>query len=280
MLLDAVVARVLDDALAHAERKVEPAMRGIALLEVLDDAQRMKIVVEAATMPLEALVQRALAGVAKRRMADVVNQRQRLRQILVQAKRRGDGAGDLRDLNGVGQPAAKVVGGAAGKDLRLARQPAKGARLHDAFPVALKGRARSDGTARDRRGSAGGSSASPATAQRCRSIAIVRFKCNGRDVTASVVRRSGSLLSCLGVSADLGQLHPRVFQLVLHLGDVGRIGIGRQRVRILGHRPLPLRDRHLQLAGLLVDLAQMIVDGGVRCLRSFALRRFSSARAY
>ena len=88
MLLDAVVARVLDDSLANAERKIESAMRGVTLLEVLDDAQRMQVVVEAAPMTAEAAIQSALAGMSKGRMADVVNQRQRLRQIFVQAKRR------------------------------------------------------------------------------------------------------------------------------------------------------------------------------------------------
>ena len=48
--MDAVVARVLDDALANTECEVEPAMRGIALLEVLDDAERMQVVVEPAAV--------------------------------------------------------------------------------------------------------------------------------------------------------------------------------------------------------------------------------------
>ena len=63
-------------------------MRRVALLEVLDDAQRMQIVVEPPSMIAQAPVQRPLAGVAKRRMPDVVDQRQRLRQIFVQPQRR------------------------------------------------------------------------------------------------------------------------------------------------------------------------------------------------
>ena len=122
-----------------AERQVQAAMAGVALLEVLDDAQRVQVVVEAQAVALQAVVQRALAGVAERRVADVVDQRERLRQVVVQAERGGDLAGDLRDLDGVGQAAAEVVGGAAGKDLRLARQAAKGAGLHDAVAVALEG---------------------------------------------------------------------------------------------------------------------------------------------
>ena len=39
--------RVLDDALAHAEGQVESAEGGVALLEILHDAQRMQVVIEA-----------------------------------------------------------------------------------------------------------------------------------------------------------------------------------------------------------------------------------------
>ena len=61
----------------------------------------------------------------------------------------------------------------------------------------------------------------------------------------------------------LGQFDAGVFELVLHLGDVGWIGVCGQRASVLGHGPLPLGYGQLQFAGLLVDLAEMIVDGGV-----------------
>jgi hypothetical protein len=76
------------------------------------------------------------------RMADVVDQRQRLRQIFIEAERRSGSARDLCDFNGVGQPAAKVVGGATGEYLRLSCETAKGASLHDSFAVTLKRRSR------------------------------------------------------------------------------------------------------------------------------------------
>ncbi len=133
---------MLDDALANAERQIESAVGGVTLLEMLDDAQRVKVVVEAAAMKAEAAVQRTLSSVTEGRMADVVNERKRLRQIFVQAKRGGGGAGDLSDFNGVGEAAAKVIGGAAGEHLRLPCEPAKGAGLHDALAIALEGRAR------------------------------------------------------------------------------------------------------------------------------------------
>jgi hypothetical protein len=142
MLLEAIVARVLDDAFPNAKRQIEPAVRGVALLEVLDNTQRVDIVVEAPPMTLQAAVQRPLTGVSKRRMADVVNQRQRLRQIFVQAKRGSDSPGDLRNLHGVGQAAAKMVGRAAGEYLRLPRKAPEGTGLHNALAITLEGRTR------------------------------------------------------------------------------------------------------------------------------------------
>jgi hypothetical protein len=117
-------------------------MHGISLLEVLDDTQCVEVVVEAPPMADEALIERALAGMPEGWMADVVDQGKRLRQVFIQPKRRGGSASDLRNFNRVGQAAAKVVGGAAGKHLRLASQPPEGTGLHDAFAVALEGRTR------------------------------------------------------------------------------------------------------------------------------------------
>jgi hypothetical protein len=139
MVFDAVVTRVLDDAFTNTEGQVQPAMRGVTLLEVLDDTQRVEVVVEATPMTLEAPIEGALTSMPKRWMADVVNQRKRLRQIFIQTERGGNGSGDLRNLDGVGQAAAKVIGGAAGKYLRLAREAPEGTGLHNAFAIPLKG---------------------------------------------------------------------------------------------------------------------------------------------
>ena len=117
-------------------------MRGVALLEMLNDTQRVEIVVEAPPMTAEAAVQCALTGMPEWRMADVVNKRKRLGQIFVQAKRGGNGPGNLCDLDGVGQAAAKMVGRPAGKYLRLARETPEGAGLHNALAVTLEGRTR------------------------------------------------------------------------------------------------------------------------------------------
>ena len=142
MLFDVVVTRVFDDAFANTERQIKSAVRGVTLFKVLDDAKGMEVMVEAPPMTSEATIQRSLPRVSEGWMTDVVNQCKRLREIFVQAKSGCSGPGDLRDLNRMGQTAAKMIGRPARKDLGLPRQPAKGAGLHDALTITLEGRAR------------------------------------------------------------------------------------------------------------------------------------------
>ncbi len=71
-------------------------------------------------------------------MADVVYQRQGFHQVDVQLKLGSDGARDLRNLHGVRQASAEVVGVAPGEDLCLVFQAAEGAGMDDAVAVPLK----------------------------------------------------------------------------------------------------------------------------------------------
>ena len=89
---------MLDDAFANFEGQIQPAESGVAQLEVLHDAQGVQVVVEEKAVRAHGDVERFFAGMAERRMADVVNQSERLDQIHVQAELSGDGAGDLRDF--------------------------------------------------------------------------------------------------------------------------------------------------------------------------------------
>src|SRR5579864_4889728 len=83
-------------------------------------------------------VERLLAGMAERRVADVMNQCQCLDQINVQAESAGNGARNLRDLNGVGQPVAEMIGIAAGENLGFSLEPAKSAGVDNTVAVPLK----------------------------------------------------------------------------------------------------------------------------------------------
>jgi hypothetical protein len=78
---------VLEDALARFEHQVQAVEGAVALFEAIDDAQALQVVLEAA-MPLHALVERILAGVAERGMAEVVGQRDGFGQVVVETRAR------------------------------------------------------------------------------------------------------------------------------------------------------------------------------------------------
>ena len=132
---------VLGDALEGLPAKVEPVELGVAFLQPGQDAQRLGVVVETAII-LHRLVQRLAAGVAEGGVTEIVGQRQGLGQILVQRQRPGDGAGDLGDLEAVGQARAVIVALVIDEDLGLVFEAPEGRRMDDAVAVALKNRAR------------------------------------------------------------------------------------------------------------------------------------------
>ena len=122
--------RVRANAVAHLPRQVR-------VLEHLEDADALRGMV-----PLrrrEVRRQGVLAGVAERRVADVVAERDRLCQRLVEAERRSQRARHLRHLHGVGQARDVVVALGVEVDLRLVLQPPKRLGMDDPIPVALEG---------------------------------------------------------------------------------------------------------------------------------------------
>ena len=114
---------VMQDAVAHRLRQVQALA---VALEHVDDAQRVLVVAEAAA---DALVQRAverlLAGVPERRMAEVVAQPDRLGQVLVQPQRPRDRARDPAGLDRVREPRAVVVALGIDEHLRLVLEPSE-----------------------------------------------------------------------------------------------------------------------------------------------------------
>ena len=83
--------------------------------------------------------QRLLAGVAERRVAHVVAQRDGLGQRLVEAQRGGQRARDLGDLEGVGQARDEMVVLGVEEDLGLVLEPAEGLGVDDPIAVTLEG---------------------------------------------------------------------------------------------------------------------------------------------
>ena len=107
------------------------------VLEVIDDAQALLVVVESAR---HQRVDDTLAGVAERRVPEVVTERDGLGQLLVQPEHLRDGARNLRDLERVREPGAIVIAGRREEDLRLVLEAAKRLAVDDAVAIALKRR--------------------------------------------------------------------------------------------------------------------------------------------
>ncbi len=78
-----------------------------------------------------------LAGMAERRVAQVVRQGDGLGQILVESEPAGDGSADLRDFEGVRQARAVVVVGLRDEHLCFVHEPPEGGGVDDAIAVAL-----------------------------------------------------------------------------------------------------------------------------------------------
>jgi len=70
--------------------------------------QRLLIMLEP-TLTGHQFIERFLAGVAERRVAEVVGERDRLGQLGIETGARGRGAGDLTDLQRMGESGAEVV---------------------------------------------------------------------------------------------------------------------------------------------------------------------------
>ena len=132
---------MLDQPLQRLPGEVQPVVIGVALLEAGDDAQGLGVVVEA-PIGLHDLLQGILARMAEGRVSQVVGEGQRLRQILVEAQRAGDGAGDLAHLDRMGQAGAVVVALVGHEDLGLVGQSPEGGGMDDAVAIALVFRAR------------------------------------------------------------------------------------------------------------------------------------------
>ena len=109
-------------------------------LEPGQQPQRLGVALEAAA-GLAELGQHPLAVVAERRVAEVVGQRRGLGDVGVAAQRPGQVAGDLGDLEAVGEPVADEVVALRPDHLGLGREPARRRRVHDAGAVALERRA-------------------------------------------------------------------------------------------------------------------------------------------
>ena len=129
---------MLDDAFAYFEGQIQPAKGRIALLEVLDDAQRMQIVIEEEPMLAHGASSAFSPAWPKGGCPMSCTRASASTRSTFRCERGCDGARDLRDFDGVGQAVAKMIGVAAGENLGLGFEAAEGARMDDAVAVALE----------------------------------------------------------------------------------------------------------------------------------------------
>jgi hypothetical protein len=130
---------VAQDPVAHLLGEVEA--RAVAL-DPLDHAQRVVVVAEADPVALaQARVDHALPHVPEGRVAEVVPERDRLGQVLVQRQGPRDRARDPGRLERVREPRSVVVALGRDEHLRLVLEAPERLRVHDPVAVALERRA-------------------------------------------------------------------------------------------------------------------------------------------
>ncbi|MBT9161053.1 MAG: hypothetical protein DDT27_01655 [Dehalococcoidia bacterium] len=74
----------------------------------------------------------------ERGVTQVMSQRDGFGEILIEVQRPGDGASDLRNLEGMGEPGYIVIPWGGDEDLSLVLEAAKRLRVNDAVSVTLK----------------------------------------------------------------------------------------------------------------------------------------------
>jgi hypothetical protein len=102
---------------------------------MFDDAEGVQIVIEAATMSAHQFIEFMFAGMAKWRMANVVNQCESFHKRRIQSQGIRNGTGDLGNLDRMRQAITKMIGETHGKNLGFSFQAAKGAGVHNAIAV-------------------------------------------------------------------------------------------------------------------------------------------------
>ncbi len=132
-----VVGLVLDDAFADFVGKIQPAKLRIAIFDIVDHAQRLRVVIESAVV-FENGAQGILAGMAEGRMAQIVDEGNGFGEVFVEAESTGDRTRDLCDFHSVRQARAEVVVIGRGEYLRLVFEAAKRCRMDHAVAVALE----------------------------------------------------------------------------------------------------------------------------------------------
>jgi len=125
---------VFDDAFERFPGQIEAVEIRIAVLQRGHDAQGLRIMIKSAVI-FQTGIQCPLASVTERGMAEIMRQRQRLGEILVEPELTGKRAGNLRDFQRVRQARAIMIALVKYEYLCLVLQAAERGRMND--PVAI-----------------------------------------------------------------------------------------------------------------------------------------------
>jgi hypothetical protein len=141
---------VFEDSLSDLIRKIQ-TWGIVSAFEEVDDSQRLVVVFEPADLAdhrigklhlrvvaSKDLIENRFAGVTERSVAEIVAQRSRLREVLVEAEGTRNRARELADLEGVGESSARMISDVGHEDLGLVLETAKGASVEDAVAITLK----------------------------------------------------------------------------------------------------------------------------------------------
>ena len=130
-------ALVLLQAFANFEGQIQSGKIGIGVFQQFDHPQTLPVVLETAVIA-HAFGQDFFAGMPEGRVAEIVGQGDRFRQIFIEGKGPGDGPANGGNFNRMGQPRSQVIAGAVQKNLGFVFEPPKCARMNDPGAVALK----------------------------------------------------------------------------------------------------------------------------------------------
>jgi hypothetical protein len=98
----------------------------------------VKIVVESISEAPHLAIQLILACMGKRRMADVVAERESFSEFFIETQRLSNGACDLRHFDGMGKPVMGIIGNARRKNLRFILKPSKSPRMDQTIAIAFE----------------------------------------------------------------------------------------------------------------------------------------------
>ncbi len=130
----ALALRVPRDAVAHFPRQVEPLP---LVLEDVDYPQALLVVIESAR---NEIVEDALAGMAERRVPQIVTEGDRLGELLVEPEHLRNAPGDLRHLERMREARSIMIARRRKKHLGLVLQAPERLAVDHAIAIALEGR--------------------------------------------------------------------------------------------------------------------------------------------